>query len=60
MPVLAVALMYGYTMEGYIVGMDHIMIITYSSVVPYILGIVGGILYCENLRKSNEQSKNKV
>ena len=54
-PVVAITFLHGISTEGISIGSEYAMIIAYSSIVPYALGILGGILYVDNLRNAKEQ-----
>ena len=56
-PVAAIILLHGISTEGISISSEQTMIIAYSSLVPYALGILGGILYVDNLRNAKEQGR---
>ena len=58
-PVVAIILMHGISINGLSISSEYSMIIAYSSLVPYALGIIGGILYADNIRKTNEQKEQR-
>ena len=56
-PVAAITLLHGISTEGISISSEYSMIIAYSSLVPYALGILGGILYVDNLRNAKEHGE---